>query len=320
MRIGITGGSGFIGSHVVDNALTNGHDVTLFDRTQKAPRLELGAYGARVEMFHGDIRDPDSVAELAAHVDGIIHLAACLGTQETITNPYPAVHTNIVGGVNVLQACAQYDVPAVYIGVGNYWMQNSYSITKTTVERFIHMYNAERGTTVNIVRAVNAYGPRQSVAPPFGPAKVRKITPSFVCRALTGTPIQIYGDGHQVSDMVHVRDVADVLVAALEAAAAGHRFPTPVEVGPAEHSTVGQVADLVAEVAADITGTAHVPVEYLPMRPGEQPGARVTADVATLALVGRDPAGFVALDAGIADTVRWYAEHWLPPFMASRGA
>jgi UDP-glucose 4-epimerase len=126
------------------------------------------------------------MAELAAHVDGIIHLAACLGTQETIQNPRPAAETNVQGGLNFLEAIAQYDIPGVYIGVGNHWMNNTYSISKTTVERFAAMFNKERGTRCNIVRLVNAYGPYQSVAPPFGPAKVRKITPAFVCRALTG--------------------------------------------------------------------------------------------------------------------------------------
>jgi len=92
-------------------------------------------------------------------------------------------------------------------------MQNTYSITKSTVERFVAMYNAERGTKVNVVRAMNAYGPRQVPAAPYGPSKVRKIAPSFICRALKGDPLEMYGTGSQVSDMVYVTDVAEALSA-----------------------------------------------------------------------------------------------------------
>lgn len=317
MKIGITGGNGFIGSWVAQRAVEMGHQVVVFDRTGDL----RGVAGRLVEekkaaIFLGDVRDPAAMAELAAHVDGIIHLAACLGTQETINNPFPAAETNVMGGLNFLEACAQYNIPGVYIGVGNHWMNNSYSITKTTVERFVHMYNKERGTQVNIVRAVNAYGPGQSVAPPFGPAKVRKITPAFVCRALTSQPIEIYGDGHQVSDMVHVSDVAKVLIRALEQAAEGIVFPKPVEVGPDHHLTVNEVAHIVADAAEQVRGDRAIRV-HLPMRPGEVPGAHVTADTETLAYVGMHHSELIGPREGLAATVKWYAENWLPDYLKS---
>lgn len=309
MRIGVTGGAGFIGGHVVDELVARGHQPVIFDTAGRT------AHGHPVRM--GDVRDEVAMAELAAHVDGIIHLAACLGTQETIQNPRPATETNVKGGLNFLEAVAQYKIPGVYIGVGNHWMNNTYSISKTTVERFVAMFNKERGARCNIVRLVNAYGPRQSVAPPFGPAKVRKITPSFVCRALTGEPIEIYGDGQQVSDMVHVTDGAKALVSALEKAAAGDVFDRAVEVGPADHHTVNEVAQLVIKAAVDL-GYDEVPLTHLPMRPGEIPGAQVTADTSTLPLVGMSADYLVDLEAGIADVVAWYAENWLPGYRAAR--
>ncbi|MEH0586250.1 NAD-dependent epimerase/dehydratase family protein [Streptomyces sp. B21-106] len=302
---GVTGGAGFIGGHVVDEIHARGHEAIIFDHA--------GRTHARAEVFLGDVRDPVAMTELAAHVDGIIHLAACLGTQETIQNPRPAAETNVQGGLNFLEAIAQYKIPGVYIGVGNHWMQNTYSISKTTVERFVAMFNKERGTRCNIVRLVNAYGPRQSVAPPFGPAKVRKITPSFVCRALTGEPIEIYGDGQQVSDMVHVTDGAKALVTALEKAAAGIVFDKAVEVGPADHRTVNEVAELVIKAAVDL-GYDAVPLTNLPMRPGEIPGAQVTADTSTLPLVDMGADTLVDLETGIAEVVTWYAENWLPTY------
>ncbi|QQM45218.1 NAD-dependent epimerase/dehydratase family protein [Streptomyces liliifuscus] len=309
MKIGVTGGAGFIGGHVVHELVARGHQPVIFDTAGRT------AHGHPVRM--GDVRDETAMCELAAHVDGIIHLAACLGTQETIKNPRPAAKTNVEGGLNFLEAIAQYGIPGVYIGVGNHWMQNTYSISKTTVERFVAMFNKERDTRCNIVRLVNAYGPRQSVAPPFGPAKVRKITPSFVCRALTGQPIEVYGDGEQVSDMVHVTDGAKALVSALEKAAEGAVLDRAVEVGPAEHHTVNEVAQLAIKAAADL-GFDEVPLTHLPMRPGEIPGAQVTADTATLPLVDMSADKLVNLEDGITDVVAWYAENWLPGYRATQ--
>ncbi|MEU1309523.1 NAD-dependent epimerase/dehydratase family protein [Streptomyces cinnamoneus] len=307
MKIGITGGAGFIGGHVADELEARGHEPVIFDH--------LGRSTSGHKVMLGDVRDDVAMAELAAHTDGIIHLAACLGTQETIRNPRPAAKTNVEGGLNFLEAITQYDIPGVYIGVGNHWMNNSYSISKTTIERFTDMFNRERGTRCNVVRLVNAYGPRQSVAPPFGPAKVRKITPAFVCRALTGQPIEIYGDGQQVSDMVHVTDGAKALVTALEKAAAGTVLDRVVEVGPAEHRTVNEVAQQVIQAAATL-GFPAVPLIHLPMRPGEIPGATVTADTSTLPLVDMSADTLVPLETGIPDVVAWYTQHWLPSYQA----
>lgn len=318
MRIGVTGGAGFIGGHVTEVAIARGHSVIVFDHKGRIDREIAAKYAEydHVTVMLGDVRDATAMTELAAHVDGIIHLAACLGTQETILNPRPAFETNIVGGLNFLEGCAQYGIPGTYIGVGNHFMNNSYSISKTTVERAVAMFNKERGARCNVVRLVNAYGPRQSVAPPFGPAKVRKITPAFVCRALTGAPIEVYGDGEQVSDMVHVTDGARALVRALEYADTGNVLDQPVEVGPTDHHTVNEVAQLVIQAAALVgLGFDEVPLTHLPMRPGEVPGARVTADTTTLPLIGIDPASLVPLEQGIRETVAWYAEHWLPGYL-----
>jgi UDP-glucose 4-epimerase len=173
------------------------------------------------------------------------------------------------------------------------------------------MFNAYRRGNIAIVRPVNAYGPRQSIAAPFGSSKVRKIMPAFICRALTGQPIEIYGDGSQISDCVYVEDVAAAFVAALDRTARGVRPQVPVEVGPAVSCTISEVAGLVIDAAAAVTGR-RVAVEHLPMRRGEVPGAVVSSDVATLAQVGLDAHEFVPLAEGIGCTVAWFAERWLP--------
>jgi UDP-glucose 4-epimerase len=258
------------------------------------------------DVFLGDVRDATAVTEAAAHVDGIIHLAAVLGTQETITNPRPAAEANILGALNVFEAAVQYDLPVVYAGVGNHWMREhgtgAYTISKTAAEDFARMYDKYRGGRISVVRPVNAYGPRQSVAAPFGTSKVRKITPAFICRALSGMPIEIYGSGNQVSDMVYVGDVARVMVAAL-----GSNVFGPIGVGPTESKTVNEIANIVNALAYD--HEEPPPLVHLPMRPGEVPDAVVSADTTHLADLGIDVSEFVDVEDGLELTVDWYAKN-----------
>lgn len=296
----VTGASGFIGGHVVDALLARGDTVLAFDHRQP--------YGSRpgVEQFLGDVRDPTSVHEAVAVSDGVIHLSGVLGTSETIDNPGPSVDTNIVGGLNVFQAIRQYHRRAVYITVGNYWFLNSYSITKTTAEQLAWMFNREHGTEIAVVRALNAYGPRQKAAP------VRKIMPNLVLPALRGEPLTIYGDGEQVMDMVHVRDVADVLVRALVTDHGMYRpdpkrnadNPCKFEAGTGRPTTINDVA---AAVLAEVGGGL---VEHVPMRGGEPPRSVVVGDPNTLRpLYGGRVPDLVTLEDGVAETVEWYRAH-----------
>ena len=295
----VSGGNGFIGRYAVEELLGRGYDVSVLDTRYREP-----AKGATLVL--GDIRDATSVTEAVSHADGVIHLAGVLGTQETIKNPRPAAETNILGGLNVLEACAQYDVPLVNIAVGNYWMNNTYSITKNTVERFVEMFVRFRGSRMTVVRALNAYGPRQTAAAPFGPSKVRKVMPSFICRALTGENIEIYGDGSQIMDMIYVEDVANILVAALEKTDRDGSQGT-FEAGTGRRTTVNDIAHLVvAEVARQ--GGPIVNVVHLPMRPGEDANSIVIGDPKTLGPLGIGEL-LLPLEAGIAKSVEYFADY-----------
>lgn len=297
MRVLVTGGNGFIGGYVVAELLARGHSPFIFDR-RFSPNPPA-------DSFLGDIRDRESVREAMAHAEGWIHLAGVLGTQETIQYPMTSAETNVLGGLNVLEAADQYGVPGVNIAVGNHWMDNTYSITKSTVERFVRMYQTERETPVASVRAYNAYGPGQSIAAPYGESKVRKIVPSFACRALTGAPIEIYGDGSQIMDMIHVADVASILVETLGRVAGGEVIPEPVQAGSGERTTVRQIALLVRTAAVGFLGVKSE-IVHLPMRPGEPEKSVVLADAP------HRPDELVSLPEGIAETVIWYAREWLP--------
>ena len=295
----VTGGNGVIGPYVGGDLTRRGYRGSVLDTRYREP--EAGA-----QLVLGDIRDATSVTEAVAHADGVIHLAGVLGTQETISNPRPAAETNILGGLNILEACAQYDVPLVNIAVGNYWMNNTYSITKNTVERFVEMFVRFRRSRMNVVRALNAFGPRQVAAAPYGPSKVRKIMPSFICRALDGQPIEIYGDGEQIMDMIYVRDVARILVEALigtENGLSGQTF----EAGTGRDTTVNDIAEVVARKVSGYTGR-EVEIVHLPMRPGEDERSVVMGDPSTLAPLGIDPATFTSLEYGVEATVEHFAE------------
>lgn len=292
-KIIITGGNGFIGKAAVPELYRRGYEPVIFDRVKYPDH----------ESILGDIRDATAVTEAVAHADGVIHLAGVLGTSEAISNPLPAAETNILGGLNVLQACAQYKIPLVNIAVGNYFETSTYPITKNAMESFTRMYAKYRDTPACSVRAFNAYGPGQSVAHPYGSSQVRKIIPSFIARALHGEPIEIYGDGSQVMDMIYITDVARCLVQALENGPSGG---VTYLAGTGRRTTVAEIA---AAVGAEIwRETGHLaPVKNLPMRPGETPGSEVLADPEEVRKL-LDPDSFVKLEDGLHEAVVYYRE------------
>lgn len=298
MKILVSGASGFIGGYVLEELLRKGYTPIAFDRHNKG-NLPSGA-----EYFQGDITDDVAVVEAMAHSEGWIHLAGVLGTQETIKNPNPAAYTNILGGLNIFKAAAQYKVPGVNIAVGNHWMNNTYSITKSTMERFAKMFNKESQTDITIVRALNAYGPRQVSANPYGPSKVKKIMPAFTNAAIRNLPIDIYGDGTQVMDMIYVGDVAQVLVTAMEytfenGPVDGENGTRVFEAGSGFDTTVNDVADEVRRAAG-----SQQPHRYAPMRPGEPQHSIVLGDPSTLDDLKLRP--FKSLKEGVAETVSYY--------------
>ena len=279
----VTGGSGFIGTHVRDNLLARGKDVIILDRR---PHHYPG-------VFLADVKDHEAVGQAVSLCDGVIHLAGKLGTQETIDEPMGAVEVNIHGSLNVFDACRIYHKKAVYIGVGNYWMRNPYSITKTAAEKFAYMYNKEHGTQIAMVRGLNAYGPRQLAEP------VRKVVPNFVLSALRGEDLIIYGSGDQIMDMIYVTDIAEILVRAL---LMEHGiYHRAIEAGMGRDTTINELAQLIIAACG-----SHSRIKHVEMRPGEEPNSVVKADVRTLECLGYSVNDMTSLEAGIAKTTEWH--------------
>jgi len=137
--------------------------------------------------------------------------------------------------------------------------------------------------------------------PPYGPSKVKKITPAFVNAAIRDLPIGIYGDGTQISDMIYVEDVARVLVEAMKHADQGKVYDDAFEVGYGDPITVNEVAETVIRVA-----NSKSVLQHSPMRPGEEEHGVVMADPSTLAPLGIKKDSFVSLEDGLKKTIEYY--------------
>ncbi len=284
-RILVTGGQGFIGSHVVGKLLDRAYRVVSFDR--KVAKSIAGAHN-----FVADIRDKNAIDQAVFECDGVIHLAGILGTAETLQHIIETTEINILGTLNVFEAVKKYGKKCVYITLPDVW-HNPYAITKRTAKDFAFLYNREFGTHINVVRGFNVYGERQKFKP------VRKFAPSFIIRALMGQPLQVYGDGSQLVDLVYAGDTAEILIRALEL---DHVADEVIDSGSGKGEPLIRVATLIA----DMLGAK---IEFLPMRPGETSKAVIQGDTSTLERwLGKFE--FTPLEVGMKRTVEWYKENY----------
>lgn len=284
-KILVTGGRGFIGSHVITKLLERGYGVVSFDR--KGGEAVRG-----VTYILGDVRDRTAIDQAVFESDGVIHLAGILGTSETLQHITETVDVNVMGTLNVFEAIKKYQKPAVYITLPDVW-QNPYAITKRTAKDFALLYNREFKTKINVVRGFNVYGEGQKYKP------VRKFAPNFIIRAILGEPIQVFGDGTQLVDLVYVGDTAEILIRALEIPETATEV---IDASPGKGTPLIAVAKLVAEILG-------AKIEFLPMRPGETNKALIRGDTATLKRWIGD-FEFTPLDTGMRKTVEWYQSHY----------
>jgi nucleoside-diphosphate-sugar epimerase len=283
-RVAVTGGSGFLGGHVVDLLRGRGHHAVVLDLrrpTGPAPWIEI------------DVGSPEAVRDALAEAapDAVIHLAALLGTTETFEHPRETVEANVVGTVNVLEACrARPGTHFLGVETGTPWL-SPYAISKRAAADFARSYQRNHGVPVTLLKAFNVFGPRQ-----VGTEAVTKIVPRFATNAALGLPLPVYGDGRQVIDLVHVGDTAECFVRAVERAPG---LGETIEVGTGVPVTVLDVARRII----DLAGGGDV--EFLPMRLGEGPEYPVADTTLARELLEFVPsAGLSRLD----ETVRWYRD------------
>lgn len=288
MKVLVTGGQGFIGSHVIQHLLQGGHKVVSFDR-----RMVKQTEG--VQSLYGDVRDKNAVDQAVFDSDGVIHLAGILGTAETLRHIPETVDVNICGTLNVFEAIRKYDKPCVYITLPDVW-QNPYAITKRTAKDFAILYNREFKTRINVVRGFNVYGEGQKYKP------VRKFAPQWIISAILGKPIEVYGDGSQLMDLVYVGDTAEILIGALKLAANGQIDNRVCDAGPGEGAPVKKVAEI-------LSAMLNAKIVYKPMRAGETNKAIIKADTEVLKHWLGD-FQFTPIEIGMGKTVNWYREHY----------
>lgn len=306
MRILVTGGAGFIGSHTVDALIAaGGHQVAILDDLSAGKRGQLNPAAS----FHqADLRDAGRVKAVVAseRPEVLVHLAAQMDVRRSVADPPFDAQVNLVGFLNLMEAGREHGLKRVIFastGGAIYGEQEAfpcdeehprrpvspYGVAKFATEAYLFFYKVQYGIDYVALRYANVYGPRQD---PHGEAGVVAI---FCGRILEGQPCTIYGDGGQTRDYVFVGDVVRANLAAIRGTVSG-----PFNIGTGVETDVNQLYRALAEVA----GTAAAPT-HGPARPGEQRRSVISAARAAREL-GWTPQ--VTLRAGLAQTFAFFRE------------
>jgi UDP-glucose 4-epimerase len=221
VKVLVIGGSGFIGSHVVDRLLVHGHSVRVFDRQPERFRPPL----PQVEYRYGEFADRMALVEALSGTDTVFHLLSTTVPGTADLDPATDVHDNLVGTINLLDSMQRlglsrilflssggtvYGIPEVVPIPETQALRpiNSYGIVKAAIEHYLEMYRRTRGFSPVIVRASNPFGPRQAHS------GVQGVISTFLRRILAGESIEIWGDGAVVRDYLEVGDLAELCVGA----------------------------------------------------------------------------------------------------------
>jgi UDP-glucose 4-epimerase len=228
MRVLVTGGAGFIGSHLVDRLLLDGHAVSALDNISTGRKSNLDAYdkNPNFSLIKGSVLDQDLLAKSVIGADYIFHLAAAVGVFTIVNHPLSSLVTNIRGTENVLEVASNHNIPVFLSSSSEVYGKNvsnslretddrvlgspttlrwSYSEAKAIDESLAYAYWTERKLPTRIVRFFNTVGPRQVGA--YG-----MVVPRFISAAIKNEPITIYGTGEQTRCFGHVLDVIDAVI------------------------------------------------------------------------------------------------------------
>jgi UDP-glucose 4-epimerase len=225
MRILVTGGAGFIGSHLVGRLIAASHDVRVLDNLSSGKRTNLPADGG-MDFIEGDIRDVDTVRSAMDGIEAVYHLAAVASVQASVDDPIGTHGSNFIGTLNLLEAARRRGArrfiyassAAVYGDTDRLPVSEEtltrplspYAADKLTGEHYLSFYAQKHGLGTTAFRFFNIYGPRQDASSPYS-----GVISIFVERIRRGEAVTIFGDGRQTRDFVYVRDLIDALTASL---------------------------------------------------------------------------------------------------------
>jgi len=296
MRALVTGGSGFIGSHLVDRLRTRGLIVRIFD-------MVFPTFRDDIESYHGSILDLEDVRMALNKVDVVFHLAAVADVKDVYEDPYYSEAINVRGTLNILEAMRRSGVKRLIYG-STTWVYSDtdgsvmdettplqapshlYTATKITSEYYCQTYAKLYGLEATILRYGIPYGPR---------ARAGAVIPIFVAKALRGEPLTIAGDGSQYRKFVYVEDLAEGNVLALKPIAKNKIYNLDGE----EKITIRQIAETIQKILGNVN------IQYVPARPGDYFGKEVSSRKA-LEELGWAPK--VSFEEGVRRYIEWYKE------------
>ena len=269
MRVMVTGGGGFIGSHIVDSLIENGHSVFVVDNLSEGNTDNLNSHA---RMFDVNINDSDGLQRAFAEAkpDVVSHNAAQVSVRNSMADPIHDAEVNIIGSLNVLQCAAKNDVERIIFASTSVVYakpihlpmdethplrpESVYGVSKLSVENFIRLYTDAYGIRHKIFRYGNVYGPRQN---PHGEAGVVAI---FTGQFLRGEQPTIFGDGTKTRDYIYISDIVAANIAALDAAGDNETYNIARGIGVSDY----EIFDAVG-AACD----SSMQPKYAPVRPGE---------------------------------------------------
>jgi len=307
MHYVVTGGAGFIGSHLVEHLVTasGGHRVTVLDNFSTGKRENIEPWLDRIRVVEGSVTDPDACREAIAGADFVLHQAALPSVPRSLRDPLASHEANTTGTLNVLIAARDARVKRVVYAASSSAYGNTaelpkredmvprplspYAAAKYAGEQYCRAFHASFGLGTIALRYFNVFGPRQDPTSQYA-----AVIPKFIVCAQAGEPPTIFGDGEQTRDFTYVRNVVRANLLACEApkAALGEAY----NVGCGERVSVNALWRRIREMLG-----ATVEARYEPSRTGDVRDSLASLD-RVRSMLGYTP--LVALDDGLRETVR----------------
>lgn len=315
MRVLVTGGAGYIGSHLVDRLVALKHDVTVLDDLSTGNMANLSVSGGQIRFVENTILDDDIVDGLVKSADTVFHLAAGVGVGHIVKNPLGALRTNTRGAENVIEACVRHDRRLLLASTSEIYGKTTkmpmsedddrvlgsttvarwgYSTAKA-IDEHLALAHAQHGLRMSVVRYFNSFGPR------LDPRGYGSVVANLLRQALANEPLTVHGDGTQTRCFTYVDDTVEgTLRAAFDERAEGKIF----NVGNDRETTINDLAALIIEMTGSRSNVTRVSYEERYGKGFEDTKRRVP-DVCRAAEV----LGFraqVELRDGLARTLQWW--------------